>query len=138
MEKSLTIQVRSRQYLSSRSGQNSVAILVLLLFLVLNALSVQGKDKTYDEPRHLQYGIDILNGDSTRFDDSKMPVSAWNALPAKLTELIPLPDGLLKAYFVKLITARLMTTLFSMLIGFVVFLWSRELYGFVPALFSLG
>jgi hypothetical protein len=31
-----------------------------------------------------------------------------------------------------------MTTLFSMLVAFMVFYWSRELYGFIPALFSLG
>jgi 4-amino-4-deoxy-L-arabinose transferase-like glycosyltransferase len=98
---------------------------------------VQGKDKTYDEPRHLHYGTNILNGDSTRFDDSKMPFSAWNALPAKLGENIRLPEGILKAYLPKLITARLMTTLFSMLVAFIVFYWSRELYGFVPALASL-
>ncbi|MCJ7434008.1 MAG: glycosyltransferase family 39 protein [Anaerolineales bacterium] len=89
-----------------------------------------------DEPNHLQYGQNILNGDSNRFDDSKMPVSAWNALPAKIASY--LPEGIIKNYLEKKATARLMTTLFSMLVAFMVFHWSRKLYGFIPALISLG
>jgi len=127
---------RLNSYLKSRKGQNFVALLFILFFLFFNAMSVQGKDWTYDEPRHYRYGVNILNGDSTRFDDSKMPVSAWNALPARVADF--LPAGLLKTYLKKLITARLMTTLFSMAVAFMVFHWSRELYGWVPALFSLG
>ena len=138
MGKSTAIGFQLSQITSHRSGQNLVAIFALLVFFAFSALSVQGKDKTYDEPRHLQYGMNILNGDSTRFDDSKMPFSAWNALPAKIAEIVPSPDGLLKAYLAKLITARLMTTLFSMLVAFMVFYWSRKLYGFIPALISLG
>src|SRR5215207_9718807 len=119
-------------------GQNFLALLILLIFFAFSAFSVQGRDKTTDEPRHYKYGMNILNGNSTRFDDSKMPVSAWNALPAKIAEIIPFPDGLLKSYSSRLITARLMTTLFSLLVAFMVFYWSRELYGFVPGLISLG
>jgi hypothetical protein len=137
MEKTSVNQFRLRQGHAYPSRQNSVAIFMLLVFFTLSALSVQGRDKTYDEPRHLQYGTNILNGVSARFDDSKMPFSAWNALPAKLGETVRLPEGTLSAYLPKLITARLMTTLFSMLVAFMIFHWSRELYGFVPALASL-
>ena len=129
---------QSDLFLASRKGQNAIAFLFLLFFFVFNVLSVQGKDKTYDEPVHYQYGKNILNGDSTRFDDSKMPISAWNALPAKVVEIIPFPDGLVKAYLPKLITARLMTTLFSVIVAFMVFYWARELYGFIPSLISIG
>jgi len=122
--------------LSSDEGQSSMALLILLMFFVFSALSVQGRDKTIDEPRHYKYGRNILNGDSTRFDDSKMPVSAWNALPAKIAQY--LPDGFLKTLLSKYLVARLMTTLFSVVTGFVVFVWTRKLYGFVAALFSLG
>ena len=82
-------------YTLSRRGQNSIALFIILLFFLFNALSVQGQDWTYDERDHYRYGMNILNGDSTRFDDSKMPVSAWNALPARIADV--LPDGLLKA-----------------------------------------
>src|SRR6185503_4473200 len=122
--------------LETAKGQNLLVLVVLLLFLAFSAFSVQGRDKTLDEPRHYKYGTNILNGDSTRFDDSKMPVSAWNALPAKIAE--SLPDGFLKSYLSKYLVARLMTTLFACVTGFVVFVWARKLYGFIPALFSLG
>lgn len=102
----------------------------------MNAWSVQGLDWTYDEPEHYKYGMNILKGDSTRFDDSKMPVSAWNALPARIGDV--LSNGLVKTYLMELRTARLMTTLFSMVIAFMVFYWARELYGWMPALFSLA
>lgn len=121
--------------LTARKAQNSIVLLLLAFFFLFSALSVQGKAETYDEPKHYRYGSNILNGDSTRFDDSKMPFSAWNALPAKIAEIAPFLD---KLYLSRLITARLMTTLFSLLIAYVVFIWSRELYGFVPALISLG
>src|SRR5215207_4357037 len=114
-------------FVESVKSQNSLAFLILLIFFVFSALSVQGRDKTTDEPRHYKYGMNILNGDSTRFDDSKMPVSAWNALPAKIAE--SLPEGVLKMLLSKYIVARLMTTLFSMLTGFIVFIWARKLYG---------
>ena len=127
---------RLNSYPLSRRGQNSSALLVVLFFFLFNLLSVQGHDWTYDEPEHYQYGMNILNGDSTRFDDSKMPVSAWNALPARIADL--LPDGPLQAFLEKLSLARLMTTLFSVVTAFVVFYWARELYGWIAAFFSLG
>ena len=123
-------------YISSRSGQNSIAWLIILLFFLLNALSVRGLDWTYDEHDHYKYGMNILHGNSTRFDDSKMPVSAWNALPAVAADV--LPDGSTKDFLKGLFTARLMTTMFSMLVAFMVFYWARELYGRVPAFISLG
>jgi len=117
-------------------GQNLAALLLILFFFAINFLSIRGKSLTYDEPYHYKYGVNILNGDSNRFDDSKMPVSAWNALPAKVASY--LPEGDLKTNLEKIITARLMTTLFSMLVAWMVFHWSRQLYGFIPALVSLG
>jgi hypothetical protein len=126
----------SNSFFSSDKVQNMVALFILSVFFVFSAFSVQGRDKTIDEPRHYKYGMNILNGDSDRFDDSKMPISAWNALPAKIAAF--LPDGFLKTLLSKYLVARLMTTAFSTIAGFVVFIWVRKLYGFVPALFSLG
>ena len=127
---------RTNSFHISERNQNILAFLILLVFFIFSAFSVRGRDKTIDEPRHYKYGMNILNGDSTRFDDSKMPVSAWNALPAKIGEF--LGDGFLKTALSSYWVARLMTTVFSAVTGFVVFLWARKLYGFIPALFSLG
>jgi hypothetical protein len=127
---------RIELFLASRKSSNYIAVLFILFFFAISFLSIRGKSLTYDEPYHYQYGMKILNGDSTRFDDSKMPISVWNALPAKLATY--LPDGKLKVNLGKMITARLMTTLFSMAVAFTVFHWSRKLYGIIPALVSLG
>jgi hypothetical protein len=135
MVHAITFRERLNSFLTVRTGQNSVVLLVLFSFFVFNVLSVQGKARTYDEHKHYRYGVNILNGDSTRFDDSKMPFSAWNALPAKFADTVPFLDGL---YLSRFITARLMTTLFSLLVAYMVFSWARELYGFIPALASLG
>jgi Gpi18-like mannosyltransferase len=130
------ISQRTSSFFRSDKHQNTLILSVLVLYFAFSAYSVYGRDRTIDEPRHYRYGMNILNGDSTRFDDSKMPVSAWNALPAKIAE--SLPDGFLKTALSSYLLARLMTTLFSMVAGFVVFIWSRKLYGFIPALFSFG
>lgn len=110
--------------------------LLLFFFLTISALSIRGKALTYDEPYHYQYGVNILNGDSTRFDDSKMPFSAWNALPARISAY--LPGGTLRDNLEKMVVARLMTTLYSVLVALMVFSWSRQLYGNLAGLISLG
>jgi len=112
-----------------------VSLLLIIFFLVISCLSMQDKAWTYDEKAHFRYGGYILDGSSNRFDDSKMPVTAWNVLPAKLARF--LPNGGLKTTFEDLPMARLMTIFFSMVIAFMVFHWSRKLYGVIPAFVSL-
>lgn len=131
-----SLRKRFRQFLASVCGQNSVALIFILFFLIISVVSILGKSRTYDEAYHLRYGMNILDGDSTRFNDSEMPFSAWNALPAKIATYLPAWG--LKVNMEKLIVARLMTTLFSMVVAFMVFQWSRKLYGFAAALVSLG
>jgi hypothetical protein len=120
---------------SSPRGQNRLAWLIVILFIVFVSVVAQEKSLMADEAKHYKYGMNILNGDSDRFDDSKMPVSALNALPAKLASF--LPKGLLKVYLEKIFVARFVTILFSALAACMVFHWSRKLYGFIPALISL-
>ena len=109
---------------------------LVIFFLLINFLSMRDKDWTYDEKAHFKYGGYILNGSSNRFDDSKMPVTAWNVLPVKIAGV--LPRGIIKTYFEDLPMARLMTTLFSVVIAIMVFHWSRKLYGVIPAFVSLA
>ncbi len=108
---------------------------LLLAFFLLSLLSARGLDLTYDEPKHYQYGMQILELNSNRFDDSKMPFSAINALPGWLSKWMP--AGNLKMFFSDIQAGRAATMLFGVLLGFFVFLWSKELYGFLPGLFSL-
>lgn len=108
---------------------------LLLALLVLEAASVRNKTLTYDAPDHLRYGRQILDGDATRFDDSKMPVSAWNALPGRIAE--QLDPGPLRRFLAADTTARYPTMLASLLLAWLVFRWSRELYGVAAGLLSL-
>jgi 4-amino-4-deoxy-L-arabinose transferase-like glycosyltransferase len=121
---------------TSAKWQNRVALLVILFFAVINILSVmRNYSLTTDEDKHILYGERVASGDSTRIDDSKMPVTALNALPKKLASV--LTDGKIKQILSRIYVARTVTIFFSCLLAFLVFSWARSLYGFIPALFSL-
>ncbi|HEV8438480.1 MAG TPA: glycosyltransferase family 39 protein [Methylomirabilota bacterium] len=108
---------------------------MLAIQLVLEVASMQHLTVTYDEPQHFRYGQNLLRLDSTRFDDSKMPVSALNALPARLGAL--LAPGPLSVALGRLETARYVTVLFSLLLAFCVYCWARDLYGPPAGLLAL-
>lgn len=110
--------------------------------MAFNFVSMQKKSLTADEAKHYRYGMNILNLNSDRLilpsgavDDSKMPVTALNALPARLAE--DLPEGGLRSLLMKFQAARFVTVLFSACIAWLVFVWARDLYGFIPGLASL-
>ena len=114
----------------------------LLLILSLNFLSLAFKTSTYDEPWHLKNGLRFLQGNTERFQDSKMPVSALNALPVALMDHIPSEDAHLDDFVLELgdrslRAARLVTVLGSLLLAIVVYCWSRALYGPLSAGLSL-
>ncbi|MGB7874946.1 MAG: glycosyltransferase family 39 protein [Anaerolineales bacterium] len=116
--------------------QGTVVGLILLFFFLIGAFSIREKSKTSDENAHYLYGRNIvLKGDATRFDDSKMPITALNALPRKWGRA--LPSGAFRSFIQEFWAARMVTLLFSALVALIVFIWSRSLYGFIPALFSL-
>ena len=84
---------------------------------------------TNDEFLNDQYGMNILNLNSDRIvrgkgnvvDDSKMPITALNAVPAKLAE--SLPNNGFKNFLGDLNTARFVTVIFSALVAWLVFSW---------------
>lgn len=121
---------------SSTKAQNILALLMILVFIGINIMSVRDLSVTTDEDKHYRYGMNILALNSERFDDSKMPMSALNALPARLADF--LPPGNLQAFLKKIIVARMMTALFSALASFLTFWWARRLYGPVAGLAALS
>ncbi len=129
------MRVQGSLPLGSRRGQNMLGLALIAFFLILEVLSVQRVSLTADEPQHYRYGMNILNLDSTRFDDSKMPFSALNALPKKVASW--LPPGRARDFLSDFFMARFMTMMFSALSACVVFLWGRELYGDVAGLVAL-
>ena len=129
--------------LTSVQFQNRIALALVAFFILFEILSVQKVSMTNDEFLNDQYGMNILNLNSNRIvrgkgnvvDDSKMPITALNAVPAKLAE--SLPNNGFKNFLGDLNTARFVTVIFSTLAAWLVFSWSRSLYGFVPSLISL-
>ncbi len=106
------------------------ALALSLFFILFGAISVQRMSLTADEGDHYKYGLKILSLNGARLggDDSKMPITALNALPARLAA--SLPGGTLKAFLEQFIVARLVTLLFSAVVSLVIFHWARSLYGF--------
>jgi 4-amino-4-deoxy-L-arabinose transferase-like glycosyltransferase len=115
--------------------QRYVLLMLLGTLLVLDVASMRRMTVTADEPRHLLYGQQILALDSTRFDDSKMPVTAFNALPGALAA--GLPPGPLTSFLGRLETGRYLTVFFSLLVALCVFAWTRDLYGTSAGLLAL-
>ena len=118
--------------------EHVVVFVFLVFYLTLGVLSVRSRSITTDEPSHYDYGLRLLDGNADRvkeFDDSKMPFSALNALPAKIARRVP--ESWLKDFLNEFNTARYMTILFSVAVAGLVFYWSRSLYGLVPAFASL-
>ncbi len=108
-------------------------IIITLLFIYIigiNILSIRHKSLTYDEKRHYRYGYQILRLNSDRFEDSKMPFSAFNAIPRVIAEeLKPILPKKVTNFLYDIKTGRYITIIFSILLAFYVFKWAKELYG---------
>jgi 4-amino-4-deoxy-L-arabinose transferase-like glycosyltransferase len=110
--------------------------LLLSVIVLLDAGSMRHLSVTYDEPAHFRYGEQILSGDATRFDDSKMPFSALNALSSALAP--SRPGGAPAATDARLEAGRYATVLFSLLVALCVWRWATDLYGPRAGLLALA
>ena len=122
--------------MSSTAGRTAAAAsLLLLALLALQLSSARRTSVTYDEPGHLRYGARLLGGETARFDDSKMPVSALNALAGRLAA--SLPPGPFRGTLAGWLPARVPTMLAGVALAALVFGWARELYGERAGLLAL-
>lgn len=110
-----------------------LGVLLALLLFRLDRLS-----PTYDETPHLFYGLRMTAGNSDRFDDSKMPVSAINALPVALTGFDAAQLRASRNPAPQLHLARRVTIGFALVLALIVFCWASELYGYAAGLLALG
>jgi len=122
-------------FLLKRNGQTDFVLVMFFVILVLNVTSLRHKSFTTDEPFHFEYGLKILLTDSDRFDDSKMPVSALNALVV-LGEL-DADDPNMNLDAGKIQRARLVTVFCSLVLALLIYCWARKLYGLCGAMLSL-
>jgi len=109
-------------------------------FLLLGIRAIGSASPTTDEPGHYRYGHRILRGVAARWDDSKMPVSALNALPCFLSEKAgsPLRDTDEFSGPCDWTLARMPTLLGGLALGLAIAAWSRALFGWPGALVSFG
>lgn len=122
-------------------GEKPFLVLVLLYILVSQVWALKNLGPTYDEWKHLKYGYRILNFNSDRFNDSEMPFSFLNALSCRVGQIVR--TGHLETAEPSvndpqvLKDARLATIVFSLLLAFFIFRWTKELYGLPAAFFAL-
>jgi hypothetical protein len=128
--------IRHHPLSPSKWPQKVFVVLLLTFFFAIALGDLHRMGLTYDEADHLQYGVNMLHGNPDRFDDSKMPVSAWNALPGRIAEW--LPEGRLREALAGLFAARVPTVLAALLLGLLIFRWARELYGDKAGLLALA
>ncbi len=109
-------------------------------FLLIGIRTIGAASPTTDEPGHYRYGHRILRGVAARWDDSKMPISALNALPCLVLERSgsSIRDGDEFAGPCDWTFARLPTLLAGLALGLAIAAWSRALFGWSGALVSFG
>jgi 4-amino-4-deoxy-L-arabinose transferase-like glycosyltransferase len=104
---------------------------LLLLFALRGLAAMRVDGATADEPLHLAYGERALHsGTFLREDDrlnSKMPVSVLNALPVAIARHAAAPREL--PWPRVLFLARLPSLLLGLLLGVLVWRWTRDLFG---------
>jgi hypothetical protein len=113
------------------------AVLLLAAFVLLQVGSSQRKTITINEPDHYRYGWQLLHFNSSRLDDSKMPFSMLNALPRRIAEAV-LPPGALRRHLATIEFARYVTLAGAVLLGWLIFVWARSLYGGGGGLLALA
>ena len=134
----MIMNIRSKNIFSGYQKKwtyDPVSFLIIFLFFVNGVWSASQISKTYDEDTHLEFGLSLLNGNAERPWESVMPISAWNALPKFISAA--LPNGSVRDILEMHIAARIMSLLFSCGVAYLVFHFSRSLYGLIPAFFSL-
>jgi hypothetical protein len=111
------------------------AALLLATFVVLEVGSLRHMTLTTDERGHYLYGWQIVNFNSKRFDESKMPFSALNALPRRL--VAALDPGALRRRLETIEFGRYATVACAVWLGWLVFRWAGALYGPAAGLLAL-
>jgi 4-amino-4-deoxy-L-arabinose transferase-like glycosyltransferase len=119
----------SWQIVTGRRLARALPWALLALFVVRCLLAMRSDGTTADEPLHLWYGERALTaGTFQRANDtfnSKMPVSALNAIPAVAAARLR-PN---LSWRRRLFLARLPTVLLAVLLGCLVWRWATALFG---------
>src|SRR5436190_15380725 len=115
-------------------------LLLAIAAILLDTIVANSMAETSDEESHIGYGARLLRLQPDRVerkDDSKMPISAFNAIPRAVAGIMENHHHLSAArWFRDISIARYPTIAATLLLGFFVYLWTLELYGSEPAIAS--
>jgi 4-amino-4-deoxy-L-arabinose transferase-like glycosyltransferase len=116
-------------------------VLIGVLAFILDSVVAASMAMTVDEFNHIDYGKRILRFQPSRlnfWDDSKMPVSAMNAIPVAAAKVLDNRGAAphLVSWLRSLYSARLATILATLALSFFVYRWAYDLYGPAPAFVS--
>lgn len=116
-------------------------VAIALLGFVLNLVVATSMALTADEDDHVAYGISILQGSTDRpgpFFDSKMPVSALNAVPRGISKFLRTRGS--NTYVAEKLqdfrVSRYATIVATFLLCLLVYLYTEALFGRIAALFA--
>jgi hypothetical protein len=120
-----------------RPGPASIAAAaVLSVYFAIGLNSAMRQSLTYDEPAHWRYGMQVASGDTSRFDDSKMPVTALNTVPAAVLKAAqPRTE---RDIMRTVRSGRVVTLIAAVLLGWAVFAWASGIAGAGAGLIALG
>lgn len=123
----------------SRTLQGFCVTAILAALIALHAYCIPKLSVTYDEGYHLLYGLKIAQGNSDRFDDSKMPFSVLNAAPLKAARLwgLRLDEPKRETLYYSIRVARFATVVVSLLLALLIWRWAGELYGAAAGMLGL-
>jgi len=133
-----------------------LAVVLIGIFVLMAALSVWQKSTTWDEPFHLTAGVTQLQSGDPRLSFDHPPLARLiAALPAlfmsidsvadnmgmawQQADLISAPNSFLGTIEDRLLwPARLTMLLFSVLLGWLLYLWGTQLFGPIRGLLPLA
>ena len=117
-----------------------ILFILAVIYLINGICSINALSVTADEGSHLSYGIRLLKGEPARVnpekDNSKMPISVINTIPRAVEQFFSGNTHKTDNGIRDTVNGRYITLFFSLLIIWLIFSWSRQLYGDHAGLFS--
>lgn len=113
---------------------------MFLVYTLLQVYCIPRLSLNYDEGLFAYYGATLLKGEADKdivLFDSKLPITALNMLPRAAEQMIH--PGLKKAdNYDDIVHGRYISLLVTLALAWMVYAWTRQLYGDPAALISLA
>jgi hypothetical protein len=121
------------------SNHRLVIIILLIIYVSIQSYCIYQLSPNIDETTFAEYGRTLLRGEADKdilYYDSKLPVTALNALPRAVEQV--LNPGLVKNDWgiEDLMRGRFISLFITVLLALLIYQWTKELYGKQAALFS--